>query len=105
MFRMGSLVVISSENLSPGVRGSLSKWLLEIGPGVFVGRVSRRIVDGLWGSVEEWCLQEASNNARATMVVADRRAEQGFTFRTVGEGRYAPVNFSGLWLVERTAVT
>ncbi|MCQ8210670.1 type I-E CRISPR-associated endoribonuclease Cas2e, partial [Cutibacterium acnes subsp. acnes] len=31
-----------------GLRGHLTRWLLEISPGVFVGHVPTRVRDALW---------------------------------------------------------
>ncbi|WP_423232601.1 type I-E CRISPR-associated endoribonuclease Cas2e, partial [Bacillus licheniformis] len=31
-----------------GLRGHLTRWLLEISPGVFVGHVPARVRDALW---------------------------------------------------------
>lgn len=96
-----SLVVISSQNLSPGIRGALTKWMLEIGAGTFVGVLPERMVQELWKSVDEWCLgADPDLNAHATLV-RPAATEQGFVFATSGEGRYLPTEYAGLWLVQR----
>ncbi|MFV0405666.1 MAG: type I-E CRISPR-associated endoribonuclease Cas2e [Propioniciclava sp.] len=38
-----------------GLRGFVTRWLLEIAPGVFVGRVSKRIREALWLRIVELC--------------------------------------------------
>ncbi|WP_246108214.1 type I-E CRISPR-associated endoribonuclease Cas2e [Saccharothrix saharensis] len=34
-----------------GLRGDLTRWLLEISPGVLVGKVSKRVRDLMWARV------------------------------------------------------
>lgn len=100
-----SLAIISSQNLSPGIRGALTKWMLEIGPGTFVGMLPERVTQELWKSVDEWCeCADLDENAHAILVRA-APTEQGFTFATTGKGRYLPAEYAGLWLVERAAGT
>lgn len=95
---MASLTVISSTLLPPGVRGSLTKWLTEIGPGVFVGKVSTRVRLLLWQDIEE--AVAFTTGAHATIVFPSG-IEQGFVFNTTGPGRYQRVTFDGLVLVDR----
>lgn len=47
------MVVLVLTAVPAGLRGFLSRWLLEIAPGVFVGRVSKRIREALWLRVLE----------------------------------------------------
>lgn len=100
-----SLIVIASQNLSPGVRGALTKWMLEIGPGTFVGDLPKRIASELWTHVDDWCEGDgAAFGSRATFVQT-ATTEQGYVFATSGNGRYIPVEHAGLWLVERSPQT
>lgn len=81
-----------------GLRGDLTKWLLEISSGVFVGKVSARVRDMLWDRVLELC-----NEGRAIMVYPSA-TEQGFSVRThLNEWR--PVDFDGLTLMKRIAAS
>lgn len=57
------MIVLSLSNCPPKLRGDLSKWLVEINAGVYVGRVSARVRDELWQRV---C--ENLRDGRATMV-------------------------------------
>lgn len=38
-----------------GLRGDLTKWLMEVSPGVFVGRPTARIRELLWERTIELC--------------------------------------------------
>lgn len=79
-----------------GLRGDLSKWLLEVSPGVFTGRVSRRVREKLWARVER-----AVKDGCAVLVVVDRGREQGYEILTAGRDRWVAVDFEGLTLMRR----
>lgn len=59
-----------------GLRGHLTRWLTEISPGVFVGRVNARLRDELWKLVVE-----LAKDGRAIMTFSTRETEQGYDFR------------------------
>ena len=42
------MVIMLLERVSPGLRGELTRWLLELKAGVFVGRVSAMVRERLW---------------------------------------------------------
>ena len=78
----------------PGVRGDLSRWLLEIAPGVFVGHVTARVRDRLWLRVTS-LLREG----RAIMVYSARN-EQHLGFE-VFQPDWSVVNNEGISLIKR----
>lgn len=81
--------------VSPGLRGHLTRWLVEVDAGVFVGNPSRRIRDRLWE-----LLADRVRDGQAVMVEpADN--EQGWSVRTAGRERWRPVDFDGLILSAR----
>ena len=43
-------MVMLLERVSPGLRGELTRWLLELKAGVFVGRVSAMVRERLWAT-------------------------------------------------------
>jgi CRISPR-associated protein Cas2 len=77
-----------------GLRGHLTRWLLEISPGVFVGKVSARVRDELWLRVLDMV-----KDGKALMVHA-KRGEQGLAFR-VHRHEWDVVDFDGLTLIRR----
>ncbi|MGH3402013.1 MAG: type I-E CRISPR-associated endoribonuclease Cas2e [Streptosporangiaceae bacterium] len=79
-----------------GLRGDLSKWLLEVSPGVFTGRVSRRVRERIWARVEK-----GVKDGCAVLVVADHDREQGYEVLTAGVDRWVPVDFEGLTLMRK----
>jgi CRISPR-associated protein Cas2 len=88
------MIVLSMTDCPLALRGDLTKWLLEINAGVFVGRVSARVRDHLWGRVEEY-----AKNGRATMVYSSNN-EQGLEFK-VHSSDWEPIDFDGLKLILR----
>jgi CRISPR-associated protein Cas2 len=90
------MVVLMLTACPAGLRGHLTRWLLEIGPGVFVGKVSKRVRDLLWARV-----LELVKDGRAVMVFPARN-EQGLEFR-VHRSAWVPTDVDGLTLMLRPA--
>lgn len=88
------MVVLVLTACPAGLRGHLTRWLLEISPGVFCGRVSARVREELWQRVVEMC-----KDGRAIMVLS-RRGDQGLDFR-VHKHDWEPVDLDGLTLIRR----
>lgn len=77
-----------------GLRGHLTRWLFEISPGVFVGKVSARVREEMWLRVIELC-----KDGRALMVHSARN-EQGLSFRTLRHD-WQPTDLDGLTVMLR----
>lgn len=90
------MVVVVLSACSSGLRGHLTKWLLEVSAGVFVGHVSARVRDLLWLNV---C--EMSSDGRALLVFSVP-GEQRMDFR-VHNHHWVPTDFDGLTLMLRPA--
>ncbi|AZK98090.1 MULTISPECIES: type I-E CRISPR-associated endoribonuclease Cas2e [Streptomyces] len=88
------MTVIVLTNCPPGLRGFLTRWLLEISPGVFVGDPSARVRDVLWDEVRQYAGQ-----GRALLTHSTDN-EQGFTFRT-HDHAWQPIDHEGLTLIHR----
>lgn len=87
------MLVIVVENAPPRLRGRLALWLLEVRAGVYVGKVSRRVRDMLWDTVEKGIEEGNAVMAWST------NAESGFDFMTSGANRRIPVEMDGVKLV------
>lgn len=87
------MLVIVVENVPPRVRGRLAVWLLEIRAGVYVGKLSCRVRDMIWATVEEGLGEGNAIMAWST------NTESGFDFLTAGENRRIPVEMDGVKLV------
>lgn len=89
------MLVMTLEKVPPRLRGYLSRWLVEIDTGVYVGRVSPVVRDLLW----EKSLQLAGGG-RLTQAWS-ARTEQGYAFRLHGGAQRELVDFDGLVLISR----
>ncbi|MFE1957620.1 type I-E CRISPR-associated endoribonuclease Cas2e [Streptomyces sp. NPDC059479] len=92
------MTVIVLSNCPVGLRGFLTRWLLEISPGVFLGSPSARVRDILWDEVRTY-----SGQGRALLAYQTNN-EQGFTFRT-HEHAWHPTDHEGLTLLHRPSTT
>lgn len=88
------MVVITLTDCPPKVRGDLSKWLLEISPGVYVGHVSKRVRENLWNRI---CRN--LTHGRACLVYSTN-GEQRLGFECFGS-TWEPVDYDGIKLIRR----
>lgn len=88
------MTVIVLTNCPAGLRGFLTRWLLEISAGVFIGNPSARVRDALWDEVCQYAGQGRSLLAHAS------NNEQGFAFRT-HDHAWQPIDHEGLTLIRR----
>lgn len=88
------MIVVTVTDCPPRLRGDLSKWLIEISTGVFVGCVSARVREELWKRTKE-----NLSNGRATMVFSTNN-EQRLDFH-VHNTSWVPVDYDGLKLIRR----
>ncbi|MES9506858.1 type I-E CRISPR-associated endoribonuclease Cas2e [Streptomyces sp. NPDC000609] len=88
------MTVIVLTNCPVGLRGFLTRWLLEISPGVFLGAPSARIREVLWNEVRQYAGQ-----GRALLAYQTNN-EQGYTFET-HDHAWHPTDHEGLTLIHR----
>lgn len=88
------MVVIVLTACPAGLRGHLTRWLLEIGPGIFVGVLTTRVRELMWDRVVE-----LAKDGRAIMVHSTR-GEQRLGFK-VHRHEWEPVDVDGIYLMRR----
>lgn len=88
------MVVIVVTACPAGLRGHLTRWLLEISAGVFVGHVTARVRDLMWERVVE-----LAKDGRAIMIHSVR-GEQRLAFK-VHRHDWLPVDLDGIQLMLR----
>ena len=88
------MIVVSMTKCPPKLRGDLSKWLLEINTGVYVGKVSARVREALWQRI---C--ENISDGQATMVFSAQN-EQHMDFYVHNNKSFMPVDFDGIKLIK-----
>ncbi|MCD0447506.1 type I-E CRISPR-associated endoribonuclease Cas2e [Glycomyces sp. A-F 0318] len=94
---MPSMMVLTTTAVPPHLKGALSRWTIEVAPGIFVGTVSARVRQQLWELTEQTVADGAA------VLIHPAPNEQGFTIRTAGTRRRQPEDFDGLTLMRFTA--
>ena len=87
------MVVFIMERVPVSLRGELTRWMLELKAGVFVGSVSALVRDLLWDKIGR------SLKGGSAILVQTSDTEQGFAIRYLGENSRKVRDFEGLLLV------
>ncbi|NVM54847.1 MAG: type I-E CRISPR-associated endoribonuclease Cas2 [Candidatus Helarchaeota archaeon] len=82
-----------TENVPIRLRGELTKWMLQLKPGVFIGTLSTLVGEKLWIKI-----QEKIDNGGAIWVKATNN-EQKFEVQSCGEINWSLRDFDGLQLI------
>lgn len=90
------MIVLVLTRVPAGLRGDLTRWLMEVSPGVFTGKVSRRVRERLWTRI-----RRGLKDGSAVLVTVSHDREQGFEVLTAGPARWEPADFDGLILMRR----
>ena len=93
------MVVLMMERVPVGLRGELSRWMIEPKTNVFIGRMSAMVRDKLW---EKAC---AKAKGGSVLMLYPARTEQGFAIRSWGETSRQIVDCEGLLLVRIPKMT
>jgi len=88
------VIVIVLASAPPKLRGYLTRWLMEVRAGVYVGTVTARIRETLWEHV-----LELAGPGEATLVY-QAPGEQGFAIEA-HQSKWYPVDFDGVTLMCR----
>lgn len=86
------MVVLVLERVPVGLRGELSRWMIEPKTGVFVGSVSALVRDKLWDKVAE------SVGRGGAIMAYSTNNEQGFAIQTWGDTTRDIIDLEGLVL-------
>ncbi len=89
------MLLLMLERVPRGMRGELSRWMIEPRANVFLGNVSAMVREKLW---EMACLESKGGSA---FMVYSTNNEQGFAWRIWGAPSYVPEDYEGLLLVRR----
>jgi CRISPR-associated protein Cas2 len=87
------MVVFILERVPVSLRGELTRWMLELKAGVFVGDVSALVRNLLWQKIGE------SIKGGGAILIYSSDTEQGFAVRYSGESSRKVRDFEGLLLV------
>ena len=89
------MTVIIVQRATPGLRGQLTRWMLEVQAGVFVGTLSARVRERLWA------LTCARIKKGGSLLIYRSRNEQGFVVEAHGDTSRSVFDMEGLQLVRR----
>ena len=89
------MTVLILERVAAGLRGELTRWLLEPRTGTFVGTVSALVRDRLW---DRACRHAGDGGG---WLIHAANTEQGFALRVCGNPRRTVADFDGLQLIRR----
>jgi CRISPR-associated protein Cas2 len=89
------MVVMILESVPEGVRGELSRWLIEPHAGVFLGHVNALVRDRLW----DLCCSACQEGGIIQMWSANN--EQRFQMRIAGNTQRHIVDYEDIQLVRR----
>jgi CRISPR-associated protein Cas2 len=87
------MVVIVLEKVPISLRGELTRWLLEVHTGVFVGNISAMVRELLWKNIV------AKLREGGGIMIHNAANEQGFSLRMCGNTSRKIVDFDGLQLI------
>lgn len=90
------MTVLVVSRVVPGLRGALTRWMIELHPGVFVGTMSARVRDGLWDKVR------GMRRLGTCTMLHSANNEQGFVIH--GDIKRRVTDFDGLQLVGKVPV-
>lgn len=79
------MTIFIVEKTSQSVKGELSRWMIEVKPGVFVGKVSLAVCESLQKKVS------------TATIIRKTNTEQGFSITTIGETALKYINFDGIY--------
>lgn len=87
------MTVFVLENVPEGLRGKLTRWMLEPKGGVCVGVVSAMVRDKLWMDIYK------ASGEGSCLMVRSAACEQGYVLETWNGGRRDIVDYEGLQLI------
>ena len=82
------------ENASEALRGELTKWFLEVKPGVLVSNVTKTVRDLLWEKVRAECI--------SALMLYSYNNEQGFKIEMSGEPYRSVIDIDGIFLIAKS---
>ena len=88
------MLVIVMDNATEKLRGELTRWLLEVKAGVFVGKTSAAVRGKLWEKVRQ------DRELSGALLIYSADTEQGFRLEMYGDPKRSVIDLDGLQLVK-----
>ena len=93
------MIVLVLRKAKPGLKGFVTRWLSEIGVGVYLGTLSARVRERLWARIA------AEIGEGGAVLIYAAQNEQGYSVSTVGNLPYSFEDFEGLVLAKKRVGT
>jgi CRISPR-associated protein Cas2 len=90
------MLLMILEKVPTSLKGALSRWLIQLRTGTFLGNPSRRVRDELWTKA---CKKVGDKGC--VLQVWSARNEQGFDHRQHGNTEHMLLDYEGLTLVTK----
>ena len=90
------MTVLILENVSPGFRGEVTQWLLEVKAGLYVGNISAGVRTRLWKNVQE------NVYSGAALMIYSAQNEQGFEMDVCRTPERSVTDMEGIYLIKRS---
>lgn len=87
------MVVMILEKVPASIRGELSRWLIEVRSGIYIGHVSARVRDKLWDK----CVEK--RRAGSIFQAWNTNNEQRFAMRLEGDNDREVTDWEGVQLI------
>lgn len=87
------MVVFVIQNSNHKLRGELTKWLIEVMHGTFVGDVTKTVREKLWEKIKD------DRVRRGAVMIYNYPCVQGFRMEMCGRPRRKVVDFDGIQLI------
>ena len=88
------MTVLIMESAPEKLRGELTRWMLEVKPGVFVGTVSGLVREKLWKKVRDEVPMIPA------LLIHSASCEQGFRIDMNGDPRRRVIDLEGIQLIQ-----
>lgn len=87
------MVVFVLENATEKLRGTLTRWMIEAKPGVFVGALNALVRDKLWDMIPD-------HAPKGALMIYSYNNEQGFQMKMFGIPTRSVADLDGLQLIK-----
>ena len=87
------MIVIVMDSAPEKLRGELTRWLLEVKPGVFVGKTSAMVRERLWEKVRR-------SQTVGALLLYNADTEQGFRIELCGVPQRTVIDLDGIQLIK-----
>ena len=88
------MVVYILENAPEKLRGILTRWMIEVRPGIFVGSLNAMVRDKIWEQISNY-------DTKGALMVYLYNNEQGYQIKMLGDPTRQIIDLDGLQLIKR----